>query len=581
MSVKFFRVFKEIILMSRKYILACYCILIVIIPLHLCGQQKKSDLSQKILFSGTSNIYGEYYNASGISNRRPPTTGRISLNPNLQILNLVSLSMQMLVSTEGTQTRQNMNILGLHPRWEWGYAHLGDFSDNYSQHSLSGINVKGAEIAVFPKNIRFSVGGGQTRRAVDDISINESYDQYTYFSKLGYGDENRSFFDLIFLKVKDDPESVKKPADWDYTYIIPDTMENILDTIWVEPPYNPVSVTPQENMVMGINSRIAVFQQKVVLELEASGSAFNKDLNADKVAFDDTESVKILETIYSDLFTPRAGSSFDYAINSSLNLNLQRLKLRVSYRHIGPGYVSLGTPSNINDRREFQLRSNFKIMKHRIRASWNRMTNNLSNQKLETNIRNQYQLGVYSMFENWRSNINFRYLGMDNVADYDSLEWDYGNINFSTHQSMVFGKDNILRQVGFQYRFQGTDKNMTNDQMRSQYHTLNLTASFRLPHAFTMNSSIGISQRNSDDESSFTQVYSLRLNHITLENKLTNSIFVSSNIVRDTKMFRAGMNSLYNVGKGYRLNGNIFYNLFNGQREYKELRSSIRLSYQF
>ncbi len=567
--------------MPPKINVVIFCFFLLVLPLHLSGQQKGSALTQKLVFSGTSNIYGEYYHASGIADRRPPATGRISLNPNLQIMNLVSLSMQMLVSTEGTQTRQNMNILGLHPRWDWGYAHLGDFSDNYSQHTLNGINIKGGELAIFPKNIRFSGGGGMTRRAVDDISINESYDQYAYFSKMGYGDETQSFLDLIFLKVKDDPESIEKPTEWDYTYIIPDTMENILDTIWVEPPYNPVSVTPQENMVIGMNSRLAIFQQKIVLQLEASGSAFSKDLNADKIGFDEIESSEILENIYRNLFTPRAGSSFDYALNSTLDINFQQVKLRFGYRYIGPGYVSLGTPSNINDRREFQFRSNFKIAKHRIRVRWNRMNNNLSDQKLETNIRNQYQIGVYSMFERWRSNIDFRYLGMDNVADFESLEWDYGNINFSTHQSLVFGKESLIRQVGLQYRFQGTDKNMTSDQTDSQYHTLNFTSSIRLPRAFTMNASAGISHRESNHDENLTQVYSLRINHVALENKLTNSVFVSSNIVRDTRMFRTGVNSFYNLGKGYRLNGNIFYNLFNGQREYKELRSSIRLSYQF
>lgn len=572
----------------KNYLVKIFSISIIIYlfgnPLQIKAfdLKKRDFLKKNLVFSGGTNIYGELYNVSGISDRRPPSTGRISMSPNFQIKNVMSISMQILLSTEGTDTRQNMNIFGLHPQWQWGYGHLGDFSDNYSQYTLNGINVKGVGLGVFPKKYRFAVGVGQTKRAVDNIALNESYSQYAGFTKIGYGEESSSYLDIIFLKVKDDVNSLQKPENWEYTYIIADTMENVEDTIWVEPPYNPVSVTPQENVVLGINNQIALFSQKIIMQIEASGSAFNKDITAEKTTFDDINSSKFLESLYNNLFTPRAGSSFDYAVKTTMKINLQQANFEIGYKHIGPGYVSLGTPSNVNDRQEINVRSNAKLGKHRLMVYWNRMNNNLDDQKLQTNVRNQYQFTLYSTIDKWRSNISARFMGMVNEADYDSLEWDYGNLNFSTNQSLVFGKDNILRQVGIQYQLQKTNKNRSEKETESEYHTLNLSASFRLPQSLTMNTSAGLSHRKTgEQEATLNQVYSVKINHVAINNKLTNSLFLTSNMVRDTKMFRTGLNSFYNLGKGYRLSGNLAYNIFKGQKEYRELRVSLMLAYQF
>jgi len=569
--------------MLQKLILKfCFVFFLIYISnIFAQSEIEQSFLQKNITFTGSSNIYGELYNVSGITNRRPPSTARLSLNPNLQIKNLLNISATILVSTEGTDTRQNMNILGLHPVWKWGKAHLGDFSDNLSKHSYSGVSIKGCEIDLFPSKIHFTLGGGRSREAVEGISVGESYAQYAGFTRIGYGNSNNSFLDIIALKVKDDTKSLKKNENWDYTYIIADTMENIEDTIWVEPPYNPFSVTPQENLVLGMNSRINLFKRKLVLEFEGTGSAFTKDLNSDKIKNNNIEANEMLKNIYSDIFTPRVGSAYDFAVNSSIKLNLEKVNFSLGFRHIGPGYISLGTPSNINDREELSFSSNMKLSIHRIRFGWNRMLNNLNNQKLQTNTRNQFNSSIYTALKKWRSQVNFRYLDMNNEADFDSLEWTYDNINFSTHQSIVF-QNSILRQIGLQYVFQRTDKNTTTNDLESNYNTMNFTTGFRLKKTLNLNSSAGLSYRkNANRVGGWKQVYSLRLSHITLENKLTNAVFLTSNMVRETKMFRVGLISNYRLAEHYRITANINFNRFNGQQVYKELRSSIMLSHQF
>lgn len=242
--------------------------------MSVSAQESTSFLKRHIHLTGQTSLFGELSSISGTSPRRPPSTGRLSLTPSLRLSEFFTISAQVLLSTEGSSARQNIHILGLHPAWRWGKAPIGDYSDHFSKYTFNGVNIQGAEIDLFPAKFRLTVGGGRSKRAVEGTLINESFAQYMLASRIAYGSEQGSFFDWIFLKAKDDPASLEKPEEWDCSYVIPDTMETELDTIWVEPPYNPLSVTPQENMVIGFNSKIALFANRITFEMEGNGSAF-------------------------------------------------------------------------------------------------------------------------------------------------------------------------------------------------------------------------------------------------------------------------------------------------------------------
>ncbi|MBN2417609.1 hypothetical protein JXO52_17360 [bacterium] len=538
-------------------------------------------LKKNIRISGQASTYGELYSASGISGRRPPSTLRLMLTPGLTFSKYFSLSTNILLSTEGSSTRQNINILGLHPAWRWGRAHIGDYSDSFSRYTFNGVNVTGAEIDLFPGNLRFTAGGGRTKRAVEGILINESYDQSLFSARIGYGKENGSHLNLIFLKVKDNPASLEKPEDWDYDYINPDTLETELDTIWVEPPYNPLSVTPQENMVLGFASRVHLFDNRLIWELEGSGSAFSNDITAAAVTMDSIDADGFITSMFSGLFTPRAGSNFDFAFNTKLDLKLKQVKITTGYRYIGPGYYSLGIPSTVNDRTEFFLNTGLRLGLNHIRVSWNRLANNLLGQKLETNVRNSLQISANTATEHWRSQVHLRWLGMDNNASADSLAWTFGNLILSTHQSLVLDRESALQQIGLQYTYQTSERDMRSETSTARYHTLNLTSGFRIAASFKLNASAGLSHRDSDQETYTTKVYSLRLSHAALNNRLVTALFSSSSMVRDTRMLQTGVTSNFTLTANMRLTFNLSYNNFRGSRDYEELRTSIMLSRQF
>ena len=563
-------------------IILILCLFLLIPFSMILAQENTSFFKRHIHLTGQASLFGELYSISGTSPRRPPSTGRLALTPSLRLSEFFTISAQVLLSTEGSSTRQNINILGLHPAWKWGKAHIGDYSDHFSKYTFNGVNIKGAEIDLFPSRFRFTVGGGQSKRAVEGTLINESFAQYMLASRIGYGSEQGSFFDLIFLKAKDDPESLKKPEEWDYPYVIPDTMETELDTIWVEPPYNPLSVTPQENMVIGFNSKVVLFENRLILEMEGNGSAFTKDLNAASVVMDSIEASGPVKNLFHQLFTARAGSNFDYALNTHVGLNLKRIQLDIGYRHIGPGYVSLGIPSTVNDRQEWLCNSSFKLGIHRIRLGWNRLSNNLLNQKQQTNTRNQFQTSVMSITKRWRSQFNIRWMMMNNDAMTDSLEWSFNNIVFSTHQALLLGAQSKLRQIGLQYTYQTSNKDLFQKSNKNHYHTVNLTTNLRFVRQLTLNTSIGLSFRDSNSQGRYTtQVYSIRLIHLAFQNRLSNALFNSSSMVRDNRMIRTGITSGFRLAKSYRLTFNLSYNHFTGTRNFQEFRSTLMLSHQF
>ncbi|MBN2104136.1 hypothetical protein JW835_08870 [bacterium] len=538
------------------------------------------QLSRIFRLSGQAYLYGEVYGAHGIEGRRPPSTGRIGLRPVLQISNMFNVSADLLLSTEGSRARQNMNILGLHPAWSWGKAHLGDYTDQFSRYTLNGVNIKGAEIDLYPGQLRFTLGGGQTKRAVNGNVINQSYAQYLFGSRLGYGKQNSSYIDLIVLKVKDDIGSLSVAEDFDYDYVIPDTLESEMDTIWIEPPYHPLAVTPQENLVAGIATRLSLFDRKLTLEWESTASGYTKDLNAEPIDRDSLETSEWLKTLSKNMFTPRTGSSLDYATDVRLGFQTTMINTQIGYKIIGPGFRSLGLPSMINDRKELNMNTSLRLGDHRLNTRYCRLSDNLLKQKQETNTRHQIQSSLNSKLGNWHSNVSINLLLMGNNASKDSLSWDFSNWVLSTHQSLAF-KDAFIRQVGVQYTFQHSDKNIRQQETKAYYHTANLTSMLRLMTRLTMNLSLGLSYRNSDQKDAYTtQVYSFRLTHIAFRNRLSTSLFSTSSMVRDTRSIRTGINSSYRLTEKNQLNFKWFMTIIRSTRNFEEQHLSLMMTHQ-
>ena len=557
---------------------------VCLLPVFLSGQvQMPQYLGGKhVQMSGSAMLFGELYGIHGADRRRPPSTARIAVNPMFSIGKLMTLSADLVLSTEGSEMRQNMNILGLHPVWAWGRAHLGDYADQFAQLTLNGVNVKGGEVDLYPANFRFTLGGGRTKRAVEGYALEQSYAQYLLAGRIGYGNTKKNYVDIHFVKVKDDIGSLPEtPQGWDYPIVNPDTLQAEEDTLWIDRTFTRVRTAPQENLVLGCVLHFSL-PSRMHLSVEASASAYTKDLYAEAVPLDSVEMPGMVRDMMDMAFTPRRSSFGDYAVNSNLEMDFFGAKTQLGYRYIGPGYISLGTPSTLNDRREMTFGTSFKWGPHRIQVRMTRFTDNLLGQRETTNLRHQVRTGINSMFGRWRSVIQINGLFLANDTPSDSLAYDFKTWIITTQQGLVFGPDSWVRQVGLQYTFQQSKKEKWLQDTDATYHTVNLTGQFKQLWKIDANLSVGLSFRDPETGASFTsQVYALRLTNRALNNRLMTSLFSTSSLIRDTRMIQTGLTAGYRLTDKAQIHLNVSSNVFRGPRDFEELRSSLRLSHQF
>lgn len=179
--------------------------------------QNNSDTSsgnfvkENFSISGEIGAYGELYSMEGQQRRRPSSTGRLFFRPTLNLFGVLQIPLEFLLSTEGSSSRQNINQFGINPKWSWGSLHAGDFSEEYSQFTLSGVDIRGGGINLTPGWIRFSTAAGFTQRSVPGGAQDGSFKRFLFASKLGFGDEQSTFFDLIFVRAKDEMGSLDAP----------------------------------------------------------------------------------------------------------------------------------------------------------------------------------------------------------------------------------------------------------------------------------------------------------------------------------------------------------------------------------
>lgn len=240
--------------------------------------------------SGELGFYGELYSVDGREKRRPSSTARVFLRPTLTLLGTFRTSVDIIYSTEGSSARQSINQFALHPRWSWGQLHLGDFSHKFSEYTLNNITIRGAGVEINPGLFRFQAVGGQSKRKVES-GLNESvYSQYAYGFKIGVGKEDGSFFDVNVLKVKDDKNSL--PLE----IFEVDSLNTDSTTAEAGPQ---TGVTPEENLVLGVNSTFKLLNRRLVFRGEFAGSAFTRNQYSSSDASSDVPSA------IKDIFTPR------------------------------------------------------------------------------------------------------------------------------------------------------------------------------------------------------------------------------------------------------------------------------------
>lgn len=205
--------------------LLVYIFISIIFHSNFSSAQENDSTSQNFVqknfsISGEIGAYGELYSMEGQPQRRPKSTGRLFFRPTINLFGMFQIPFEFLLSTEGSSARQNINRFGINPKWDWGSLHAGDFSEDYSQFTLSGVNIRGGGINLTPGWFRFSTAAGFTQRSVPGGAQDGAFKRFLFATKLGYGNEESSFLDLIFVRAKDEIGSLSQ-ADKSITILTP------------------------------------------------------------------------------------------------------------------------------------------------------------------------------------------------------------------------------------------------------------------------------------------------------------------------------------------------------------------------
>ncbi|HYM21152.1 MAG TPA: hypothetical protein VEW28_09140 [Candidatus Kapabacteria bacterium] len=320
--------------------IAIFVSLLLISPFAAKAQDSTAtDTSLPVHLDGSISISANKYSVSGAPARRPPTGWTIVGTPSLSFGGF-SLPFTFVLSDQESSFRQPFNQLGVSPQYKWATLHLGYRSLSYSKYTLAGITFLGAGIDLDPDPLRFSFMYGRFQRAVEEdttnVAVQPAYQRMGFAGKIGYGND-QAFFDLIYLHAKDDSASLSHP---------------------------PVKIDlfPQENTILGMNTRIKIIEA-LTFDGEVAGSFLTRDIRSPLV--DSTQIPKSLQWIIDT----RSSTSLLFASTTGLTFRVPHFGMRVGYERIEPDFTSLGAYYFTTDIENYTIAPSFDAFQNKLRVS--------------------------------------------------------------------------------------------------------------------------------------------------------------------------------------------------------------------
>ena len=343
-------------------------VLISFIFLPTNAQDLSNLKEQKPLkFTGNTELRSIFYNASGIDNRRSPFTWMISGSPTLSLYGW-DIPFSFILSQDDRSFRQPFNQFGMSPTYKWLTLHGGYRNVNFSPFTLGGHTMLGGGIEAKPGKWRMGFMYGRLNRAtvIDTARMALapfSFSRTGWSAKAGYGTE-RTFFDLHFLRAKDNPDS--EPEN---THLLPEEYRTL----------------PAANTVLGYGGRVTLFK-KLIFETDGAASLYTYDINS---PLDITKAVneeyrKLMKTFYVN-----GTSEWAIALNGSLGYQEKNYGIKINYRRIDPGFMSMGAYYVANDLENWTLSPNLILFNNKVRfnGSLGLQRDNLREQKQLKNRR--------------------------------------------------------------------------------------------------------------------------------------------------------------------------------------------------
>lgn len=301
----------------------------------------------------------------------PDRFWRWRFNPVFNIYGIPVVA-NVFTSSEESMQRQNMNRVyissspsassrnGSVLSWISSIG-IGASNPYFSTFTLNAANVSGANLAINPGGFYFAAAGGRNRRGVEpEGDAPGVYERNLYAVQSGLGSPYGSHLHLCMLYGKDIEGSIREDSTF--------------------------RITPSENWVASLDFGSVMFDGSFRFDGEISGSMLTRDIRSPGI-----ESDKIPNWLM-DFSGVNISSGFGWALDLSSSVRFSDNMLSASFRRVGPGFESMGSPYLRSDEISIETRADKYFMNRQISAGlWCRWEeNNLLNTKSMTTSASTY-----------------------------------------------------------------------------------------------------------------------------------------------------------------------------------------------
>ena len=573
--------------MNLKYnikLIGIFCLLFQNIEAQDIEQVLKA---KPVKVSGGLNVNSGLYFVEGVESRRDPYSWGLNANLNFNFFSVLNVPFSLVMNKGDTKlNRPQYSQFGFSPEYKGYKVHIGYRTMQLSQYSYSGLTFLGAGTEIKPKNLPFKFSGfyGRLTKAIPvnfaqgDITDEPIYERRACGSKISYS-KNKHSLDLVLFKAWDDLNSIGIDID----------SLSIIDS-------SGKTKSPKENFVIGFHSNNRLLN-KLTLDLDYTLSFLSDDIRDNKKNLDNYRFINYTGKI----FEPRNSTFVTDVFACSINYQGGSYSIGVSYKHIDPGYRSLGTTYSANDTEDWLLNLSKSLLHNKINLSGSigKQRNNLDNSLETTNKRTigslnstisiTQELNVGLTYSNFSSNTQPVALIMQDSMKFIQTTKNKGvNINYNT------GSENLKHSISTTLNVQDANTlNQTAQELvdnSTKVKTSNLSYSVNImPISISINSALNHSVFTQDSIVNTSTGPTLGTSRGFFNKKVNTNLsfsFLSQN--------NNGQNSnatVINFNMGYRFlkKHNIsFSNIFSirntdGEEtgKIKEYRGSIRYSYSF
>lgn len=338
---------------------AILCISTLLLTPKLLVAQQESKSTKPLQVSGGINAYAGFYTPGGISARNQSAPLGLSGSVNIILPGGISLPFSAVLGNQGSSFRQPFNQFGVSPNYKWATIHAGYRNVSFSPFTLAGHTFLGGGFELNPGILRIGAVYGRFNKAVSttiaDPEMMPAFKRTGYAFKVGYGKAN-NYIDLLVLRAHDDTSSISSIA------------------------VNPgQSVTPAENLVVGISSRLLIIKHFTV-EIDAAASSYTRDMFASEV---NVQGRNFFTRMFGKMITPRLSTQLTQATQAAVGYQKKWGSVKLQYKRIDPNFQTMGAYYFQSDVQSYTAATTLNLLKGkaRISGSYGVQFDNLVNNK--------------------------------------------------------------------------------------------------------------------------------------------------------------------------------------------------------